>query len=621
MEQDELVPFVGWGVAGVPVVGTFFQAVFALAGVEARSLPVIGGVVNAFISMAVFREAAVLFKESTAMVLVLFVLIALAWVGQGIAMGVYRHRDATFACAGLVSVLFLALFFGVYSPLFAADVGVVGLVVFAGTPFVASVGALGGAWLRDWDVELQAETASALSAAASELETSREAFESGFRRRIGEETLETLAEYVPEPVASARSALEDERAVYDELEGELESVRAANVEPAMRRQRALEVKERIEERDPAAALDRIERELEGSVLDVVDRGDVEISVRSRYGRTYELVNLPSTFRELELGPDRQSTHVNDVGRAIRSVTDREDADLEAVVDALSTVETHRERIERHVSEVEESFHETMVAAEDDVEQTREELERLEGAVRERVEALLLEGVDESYESAHTVEELLRDARESLHACQFDDAERAVSEARATADGLVTTVQFFGSVAGALDHGQERLSLPDEVSREVAVAVAPAFEREYGVEYAVVDGAIVVEGRAERSRSSRDRESTRDSTTETTDEGSRSAYVDMEAVVDEVLLLFEELEDVAETGSASVHLESEELPGYVATGDALAALETFANRHSDLVASADAPEGPPGIVDLQFVEDVGAAAALRTLRERFKSEYA
>jgi hypothetical protein len=622
MKGETVLPFVGWGVAGVPVVGTFLQAVFALAGVQGRSVPVVGGVVEAIISMRVFREAAILFKESTVIVLVLFVLIAVAWVGQGVAMGRLRNRDVTFACAGLVSVLFLALFFGVYAPLFSADVGVVGLGMFVATPFVASVGALGGAWVRDWDVDLEAETASTLTRAEESLESGRAAFEDAVSRRLDDEVLGTLEEYVPAAVEDARAAIEEERAAYAEVAEGIESVRAARGDAAARRERAIELGERAEGRDPEAVVDRMESQLEASVLDVVERGDVEISVRSRYGATYELVNLPGTFREFEVTPDGRSTHVDDVAHAIRSMTDREDAGLAEVTAALSRVAVHRERIERHVEDAESSFHEVLSAAEADVERTREELERLEGAVRERVEALLIDGQDDGIESVHAVNASLRDARQALHECRFDDAQESVRAARETAAGLLTTVQFFGSVASALGHGQERLSLPSETSRSVASAVKAAFEREYDVEYRVTGDAIVLRARdgGESPQSVQSRGVSSDSVAEN-ESPSRSTHVDMESVVDEVLLLLDELRDVLDPESRTVHLETSELPSYVATEESVMALERFAGRHGDLVASVDVPATPPGIVDVRFAEGTTGDVALKKLQDRFEHEYA
>jgi hypothetical protein len=603
-------------------VGTFLQAVFALAGVQGRSVPVVGGVVEAIISMRVFREAAILFKESTAIVLVLFVLIALAWVGQGVAMGRLRNRDVTFACGGLVSVLFLALFFGVYAPLFSADVGAVGLGVFVATPFVASVGALGGAWVRDWDEDLAAETASTVTRATESLESKRTAFEDAVARRLGDEVLGTLEAYAPSAVADARAAIGEERAAYEELESGLESVRSAGGDAAARRERAIELRERVESRDPEAAVRRIESDLETAVLDVVDRGDVAISVRSRYGSTYDLVNLPGTFREFEVTPDGRSTHVDDVAHAVRSMTDREDAGLGEVMEALSRVEVHRERIERHVEDAESSFHEELSAAEGDVERTREELERLEGAVRERVQELLIDGHDDAIESVHAVDASLRDARQALHECRFDDAREEVRAARETAAGLLTTVQFFGSVAGALGHGQERLSLPSETSRTVAAAVQAAFEREYDVEYGVTDDAIVLRAR-DGDGPSQPVQSTQASSGSAAESepDSRPTHVDMESVVDEVLLLLDELRDVLEPESRTVHLETGELPSYVATEESVTALERFAGRHGDLVESVDAPASLPGIVDVRFAEETTGDVALDTLRERFEHEYA
>lgn len=634
MKQGDWLSFGGWGLAGVPVFATFLQALFALGGIEARTVPLVGGVVQTLISMPLFKAAAVQFKSSTGVVLVLFVLIALAWLGQGIAMGPLRNRDATFACAGLVSVLFLALFFGVYAPLLSADVGTVGLVAFVATPFVAAASALGAAWTRDWDVDLEAETATELSRAEDALAAKRDAFEAAFDDRLGEDALETLSEFAPRAVEDARTAAEDERAVYEELSAELSSVRSADVDASVRRERAIELRERVENHDPERAVDRIESDLTAAVMDVVDRGEVAITVRSRYGGTYDLSNLPRTFRELELQPGGSPSHVDDLGHAIGSLAERSDATLDVVASALSTVEVHRDRIERHVSDAEESFHETLSAAEADVDRVEAELERLEGAVRERVEALLVEGRDDDISSVHAVESTLREARDALHACQFDEAERQVGEARETADRLLTTVQFLGSVEGALGHGQERLTLPTEVPSRVAEEVEPAFEREYGIDYRVSDGAIAVDARRDESATTtpgsrhdagRGSTSSASSATSVSDDspgssGSRG-YVDMEAVVDEVLLLLDELRDAAGAGSTTVHLETGELPSYVATEDALDALETFASRNTDLVASVDVPAGPPGIIDVRFADGAHGEAALGTLQERFKSEYA
>ncbi|WP_440989664.1 hypothetical protein [Haloarchaeobius baliensis] len=623
MQDGQLLPFAGWGLAGLPVVGTFLQASFALAGVEARTLPVVGGVVDAFISLQVFREAAIQFKASTAVVLVLFVLIAAAWVGQGLAMGLLRNRDVTFACAGLVSVLFLVLFFGVYSSLFGSGVGVAQLGLFFAVPFVASAGALGGAWLRDWEVDLESAAATDLSEAADLVARKREAFESASRRQVGEDTLEGVTGLAPDAVAAARDAAERERESYDELESEIETVRSSVADASEGRRRAAELLESAKRRDPEAAVDRIQSDLADGVRAAVERGDVDLTVRSRYGRTYEVVNLPSTFREVRLPPSNEPTHVAEVDRTIGRLCDRDDVDLATVADALDEIRVHRDRIERHVADTEEAFHDAHEAAETDVERARDELERLEGAVRERVEAKLVEGHDPDVDSVHSVEAGLREAREALHDCRFDEAERLVDEARETADGLLTTVQFFGSLAGALDHGQDRVSLPREVDPELARDLAPAFESEYGVDYHVEDGHISVDTRGEpvTAEPTTDRSARRSTTTSSHGSSGRDEYVNPEEYVDEVLLLFDELSAVAEAGSDTVHLETGDLPEYAVQSESLAAIERFCNRQSDLVETVDVPAGaPPGIVDVRFTDRHDAPAALDSLYDRFKEQY-
>ncbi|MFD1645826.1 hypothetical protein [Haloarchaeobius litoreus] len=625
MQDGQLSPFAGWGLAGLPVVGTFLQAAFALAGVEARTLPVVGGVVDAFISLQVFREAAIQFKASTAVVLVLFVLIAAAWVGQGVAMGLLRNRDVTFACAGLVSVLFLVLFFGVYSSLFGSGIGVVQLGLFFAVPFVASAGALGGAWLRDWEVDLESAAAEDLSEASDLVARKRETFDAEYRRQVGEDTLDAVAELAPNAVAEARDAAEREREGYDELESKIGNVRSSVADASDGRRRAAELLESAKRRDPDAAVDRIQSDLADGVRTAVERGDVDLTVRSRYGRTYEVVNLQSTFREVRLPPSNEPTHVAEVDRTIGRLLGRDDVDLATVADALGEIRVHQERIERHVSDTEESFHASHEAAETDVERTRDELERLQGAVRDRVEEKLVDGHDPGVDSVHSVEEQLREAREALHDCRFDEAERLVGEARDTADGLLTAVQFFGSLAGALDHGQDRVSLPQAVDPELARDLAPAFESEYGVDYHVEDGHISVDTRGEpvsaAPTADRDRSVGRSTATSSSSSSSRDEYVNPEEYVDEVLLLFDELAAVAEAGSDTVHLETGDLPEYAVQSEALAAIERFCNRQNDLVESFDLPAGaPPGIVDVRFTDRNDAPAALDALYDRFKEQY-
>ena len=625
MQDGQLLPFAGWGLAGLPVVGTFLQAAFALAGVEARTLPVVGGVVDAFISLQVFREAAIQFKASTAVVLVLFVLIAAAWVGQGVAMGLLRNRDVTFACAGLVSVLFLVLFFGVYSSLFGSGIGVAQLALFFAVPFVASVGALGGAWLRDWEIDLESAAAEDLAQAVDLVDRKRETFESEYRRAIGEDTLDALAELAPNAVAEARDAVDRERGDYDELASKIERVRSSVADASEGRRRAAELLETAKRRDPEGAVERIQADLADGVDAAVERGDVDLTVRSRYGRTYEIVNLQSTFREVRLPPSNEPTHVGEVDRTVRRLLDRDDVDLATVADVLDEIRVHQERIERHVADTEETFDEAHEAAEADVERARDELDRLAGAVRERVESKLVEGHDPDVDSVHSVETQLREAREALHDCRFDEAERLVEDARNTADSLLTSVQFFGSLAGALDHGQDRVSLPDEVDSEFARDLAPAFESEYGVEYRVADGHISVSNRGEsvstESTRDRDRSTGRSSSAAGGSSSGREEYVDPEEVVDEVLLLFDELSTAAEAGSGTVHLETGDLPDYAVQSEALAAIERFCSRQNDLVESFSVPAGaPPGIVDVRFTDRTDATAALDTLYDRFKEQY-
>src|SRR6056297_3445175 len=87
-----------WGLAGIPILATLVQTTLAMLETTLGSAG-LGGVQDAIRSVPVFDEAAVLMWKSPGLVFGLFVLIAAAWVAQGVAQFGRRNRDVTFAAA------------------------------------------------------------------------------------------------------------------------------------------------------------------------------------------------------------------------------------------------------------------------------------------------------------------------------------------------------------------------------------------------------------------------------------------------------------------------------------------------------------------------------------------
>jgi hypothetical protein len=134
---DSRRSLVAWGTAGVPLIVTLVQTLMALFGYTSKSAGV-EPVADPLLSVPVLFEAAVVFKDSSVIVMGLFLLIAGAWVGQGVSMFSLEHREAAYGAVTLAAVLFFALFFGVYAPLFSSGVSAIQLLVFSLVPVVAS---------------------------------------------------------------------------------------------------------------------------------------------------------------------------------------------------------------------------------------------------------------------------------------------------------------------------------------------------------------------------------------------------------------------------------------------------------------------------------------------------
>jgi len=91
---------VAWGAAGIPLVIALGQTLLALFGYTSSSAG-LTPIADPVLSIPVLFEAAVVFKQSSAIVMGLFILIALAWAVQGGTMLLVEHRQAAFGAATL----------------------------------------------------------------------------------------------------------------------------------------------------------------------------------------------------------------------------------------------------------------------------------------------------------------------------------------------------------------------------------------------------------------------------------------------------------------------------------------------------------------------------------------
>lgn len=437
-----------------------------------------------------------------------------------------------------------------------------------------------------------------------------------FEDRIGEETLERLEPIAPDAVAQVR-----DRTPVDDGDG-------------------------------AAAIDRLERDLRRGVEEAIADGRLDPTVTSTFGEPYEIVNLPSRYREVTLPPSAGGTtiHVSDIETTAADALE-EAATVREAAATIATLSEHCREIETHVDRKESAFVDRYDEIEDTLADVRSLTDRFEGALGQRVEEFVLEGRHGELTGVVEIERELEAARRELHRCSFDDATRTLDRAEQAAETVLVTVDFLGGLLGTVDHGNGTVDVPAEVPTAVVDDIAPLIEQEFDAGVEVADGQIVIDGASaggdgaagrdrsrrrsatvgtgtgtregaddENGRRDRDRagvatavESERDSDAGSTRSRER---VTPAAVADEILFVLRELEAGGAGDPDTVEYQTEHLPDAVAQPAVLEELATFCRRQTDVVRDVTVQEGaPPGFLEIEF-EGATAQDGLETLRKRF-----
>lgn len=630
MRGDSDVSVGAWAVAGVPLLVTLVQTVLALLDWTSRDLGV-NGVLAPVFEVDVVFEAAVVFKQQPALVTVLFLLIAAAWVVQGAAMQVARNRDVAVATAGFASVTYLALFFGVYSALFGRGIGALQLVAFFSIPVVASVLLVGAAFSHDWSSDIVDRASGDLGDLEVAIEDARDTFDTAFEAEVGD--LDALSAVAPSGVSEARAEREAFHEGCDDLLSEVHSLEGT--ENATRLQSEVSrLEARVEGLEPEAEVDRIAGDLRRRVESGIRTEFGGFGVTSRFGGSYTLSNLSTEYREVELPPDDGAVHVEDLGDVLVRRLETDDS-LSSIAAAVSTAADHCERVESFVADREADVADRVDDVLDRTDTVEEQVERLPEGVRERVRAVLVENRDEAVSGVAAIRRDVRDAKSALHDCKFDEADRLLDGAAERSRTLVTAAEFLRSLAGRLDHGGTAVDVPRAVDESVVEAVAPAFESHYDTDVTVSDGRVAFgdeqqssdDERAESVDSSPEPEPV-DGEAATPAGGAADEPNDSEAekrpedVLDSALYLLRELEEHARrVDDQRVQFQTGDLPPGIGTPATLSNVERFLAHQSDLFEEVSLQSTEtPAFLEVVVADEVRPEPALRTARERFIERY-
>jgi hypothetical protein len=614
LENRRRVSGVCWIVAGLPILASFVQAAIALSGTSGGGLPVIGGLKRLFQSVAVFDAAGTVFRASSTVVLVLFLLVTVAWLAQGTGLFVLRHRVFTLGATGFVT-LFLVLFELVYLPILSADVPTGEVAGFLLVPVVAAGASWAAALVFEWDITLDEETSEQLSDARAEAQEARQQFDDRVDTVASEPTRQSLRSFAPDAIdkfeREVASFREDCQSVIDRADELTDSSMASRE----RNEVAAQVRSDAAGLAPTDRADRLQTELEQAIEDRIRDEFGDLHYVSRYDTAYEIRNL-RTYHEIELptigGPAVQlggTPHELD-DRLVEAI-DREG--LDSVATAIERVESHLAEMEALLEEQESTVATALDAADSALTVTRDHLDTLDGVARDRLSEFLLEGRTPDAElqvpNEPAVAEHEADAKAALHEGRFDAAQRAAEGARTEAQSVQAIAEFFAeSVVATMDYGSGSIPIPEAVGADLAAQLRVPFERTYDVEYAVAGTTLEIDGDGEVTEADRDRPS----------RGSEPATNGADP--DDVLYVLRELQSAAAASSTddTVELQTEQLPEKFADEAVLTEIQTFAERQSDVVSVTVPEDPPPGFLSVEVSDGVSPQRVMDDLQDQYSN---
>lgn len=464
--------FIAWSIGGLPVIASTFQAVNALLNKTALYwIPVVGDIARALASLNVVIGAAEIFYSQATVIFTLFLLSAIAWIAQGVLMfssfgqRLSVSRPGSAGAVVLSGLLYAVLFFGIYSGLLGNGIPPLQLAGFFLIPVVAT-GALVGAYREySWEFQRRTEAIARLKKAQAIAKSELHSLETTLDRL----PLDRLESISPDAVRQASKRKEefetDCRDILERIERALESSNTTDAQKLQTRSRTLEQQANSLDADQAAS--HVEDSLHAALDDVIDQrfGNIAAELVSGYGEQYEVANLGSEYRVVEIpGSDEiislTTSSRGTVADQLHNAIERGDAPL---LQAIELIERVDDKIENdtlpHLHEHEEQLRELEEQTNEDIDRAAEKIDEIGGHTQNALERLFVSGtVGEETVSVQDIRQKLERARRNLHACQLDEALREAESARTMAEEYMETIRFVRSVLiPGIERGKETVS--------------------------------------------------------------------------------------------------------------------------------------------------------------------
>jgi hypothetical protein len=362
--------------------------------------------------------------------------------------------------------------------------------------------------------------------------------------------------------------------------------------------------------------------LYAAVKDTIDHDQLDMSHSSVYGESYEIVNLPTHLRDIQLTSFSGQHHVQGIEGSVRDWIADDDIPLQDLSIALDEITDHKVDIADYIQTREAKFEENVKEITEALDDATAIANQIDGQLGERFRMLVVENRDPQVTGVRGVESGIEDAKADLHRCAFDKAIRQIRDCKRDAENLLVAVDFFRSFIGGIEHGQRSVDLPNETAAQLCFQLTDLLEKEYGVEISKEDGQLLIDGShiENESEQSVNKSTGQREAVNITDSESDVRNVHPEEVTDEILYIFRDLKQKEATGN-TIEIQTELLPDSVGQPSVLQELVSFCQRRSDVVKTVTFQDGaPPGFLEIQFVETTTVEGGLESLANAFADRY-
>lgn len=557
-----------WALSGVVVLSSVIQIGGTWSGIESlQTLPSLFGSVTA---------------EGTGIEVVMgvAVLLTVGWLGQGVARLSQKTNRSTPALGLFTGGLIVVV--GVWNG--SAALGIGGVAPIVEGIVTVGIGVFGTAGLAVPGRRTATRSASrdgSRDPGTHQQKTARR------RASIDDRTLDRLEPIVPEAVARARD-------------------RSASANP---------------EPEP------IEPMIRRRVKDAIEAGKLFPAITSRYGGRYELVNLPTRFREVELPPTGDPVHIRTLQSATLDRVTADETTLAEIGSIIETIDAHHEEIQAYIGEREVEFDERLDHLDDTIESVETLADRLQGSFGQRTREYVCEGRHPTVEGVPQIRSRIDEAKTSLHNCAFEEALQTLQTGEEKAESLLTAVDFLVGLSGTAASRSTGATVPNRTTAVLLEELRPAMEETFQRTVSI-EGDRIALG-SDRTETSGDAAETDENTVSHRDEHSKAPKnephqdvrrVDPATKADEIVFALREIGGTVDGTDQRVEFQTAELPEGVASSTVLVELAAFCRRQADIVDSVELQEGaPPGFLTIEFT-DKPTNDAVETLRHRFVEQH-